>query len=313
MNPSPVEQFARDTFVKFVGGTIHKYYVDGIAMNTSVTSVVHQFFSHFDKSKTALNMIRGKNFWTDDVKYEKYWPLVKKKDEITAMYNSEDFWEDEDQYGHYWDGVKELSTRNAIKELITICEKEAVADIIDMWDRDGAEAAALGTAMHANIEEYYNNGTPLPNTKECHMFSQFDIHARSLGYRPFRQEQVVYDVSASLAGSIDELYINDSGNIWIVDWKRAKDIKMEGFGNKKGTGPMSDKNDCNYEHYSLQLNIYKYMLETHYGLKIARMSLVILHPNQDDYILLDASDNQKAVQLIMAARVKKFAGMTSHN
>ena len=65
-----MNEFMRDMHVTF-DAVEHKYHVRGLAMNTSVTSVVHQFFSKFNGQAVALNMIRGKKFWTDKEKYGK--------------------------------------------------------------------------------------------------------------------------------------------------------------------------------------------------------------------------------------------------
>lgn len=245
---------------------LHKYYVNGKAMSQSVTTVVHNYFSTFDGESIARSMLRGKSFWVD-----------------------------EEKYGKYWDNVKELS------------EKDAIQTIITMWDENRDEAAQLGTNMHESIENHLVNGSELPDTKECSMFLNFKALITSLGYVPYQFEKVVWDVSASIAGSVDAMFINPlTRDVWVVDWKRSKEIKMTAFRGKKGTGPMSNKQDCNYEHYSLQLNVYKYLLSNNFGEKIARMSLVILHPNQDDYILLDVADNQTAVESIMQERRRKY-------
>lgn len=244
----------------------HKYYLNDLQMEISVTGLVHEYFEKFDGQKIARLMLRGKNFWTD-----------------------------EDKYGKYWDLVAELE------------EQEAVRAIVNMWADGGAEASSAGTTMHQAIEDHFVLGKSLPDTKECRMFSNFEKHMTSLGYEPHEFEQIVWCAAASLAGSVDAQFINpDTQEIWLVDWKRSKEIKTTAYRGKKGFGPMSDKEDCNFEHYSLQLNIYKYMLVNFFGKNITRMSLVILHPNQDDYLLLDVTDNQRAVEQIMQARINRI-------
>ncbi len=48
-------------------------------------------------------------------------------------------------------------------------------------------------------------------------------------------------------------------------------------------GYLSDLDDCNANKYTLQLNIYRHMLQKNYGKKIVYLMLVILHPNQNTY------------------------------
>jgi hypothetical protein len=72
------------------------------------------------------------------------------------------------------------------------------------------------------------------------------------------------------------------GKFVIYDWKRSKEIKAENqFGN--GLAPLEHLPDCNYWHYTMQLNVYKWMLEKYYGLEVADLYLVILHPDNPSY------------------------------
>ena len=40
---------------------------------------------------------------------------------------------------------------------------------------------------------------------------------------------------------------------------------------------------CNYNHYTLQLNIYRHILQTKYQMNVIFLMLVILHPNQQGF------------------------------
>ena len=53
--------------------------------------------------------------------------------------------------------------------------------------------------------------------------------------------------------------------------------------------------DCNFYHYSLQLNTYKALLEKNYGVKVKGMYLVCLHPNNENksYQRIEVADLQK--------------------
>lgn len=159
-------------------------------------------------------------------------------------------------------------------------------EIKDLWKQGGNEASSLGTAMHLNIEYYYN-GLPFvdgfTDSKEYRLFKSYlKDHSH---YKPYRTEWTVYSKKYMLAGSIDMIYIDpeDSTKIVIADWKRSKEIK---FSNdwEKGHGPLSDIDNCNYWHYCLQLNIYRMILEKYYDKQVSDMFLVILHPDQEKYI-----------------------------
>jgi hypothetical protein len=86
----------------------------------------------------------------------------------------------------------------------------------------------------------------------------------------------------------------------MVDWKRSKEIKKFGF--KKGLGCCSHLQDCNFVHYTIQLNIYKYILEKNYGLKITDMYIVVFHPSNDSYLEYNIANEQELIDLIVTNR-----------
>jgi hypothetical protein len=107
---------------------------------------------------------------------------------------------------------------------------------------------------------------------------------------PYRSEWEVFTdatdgsgTKIKLCGSIDMVFRRKSdGKFVIYDWKRSKEIKSDNpF--KTGLAPLNHLPDTNYWHYTMQLNIYKWILETYYGLEVADLYLVILHPEQASY------------------------------
>jgi ATP-dependent exoDNAse (exonuclease V) beta subunit len=159
------------------------------------------------------------------------------------------------------------------------------SEIQTAWKKNGTEAAALGTAMHENIENYYN-GLPIDKnfkkTPEYKLFRKYLSDHKA--YQAYRTEWTVYSKVYRLAGSIDMVYKDpkDPNKLIIADWKRCKEIR---FSNKweKGLGALSDIDNCNYWHYCLQLNVYRMILEKYYGKTISEMFLVVLHPDQKEY------------------------------
>ncbi len=153
-----------------------------------------------------------------------------------------------------------------------------------LWSDNGATASEAGTEMHLAIEMYYNEAAALipPHvlqTKEWRYFMNF-VRATEGDIEPYRLEWEVFDTDIKLAGSIDAVFRRRSdGKFLIYDWKRSKEIKFENRF-QKGLGPMDHLDDCNYWHYSLQLSIYKYILEKEYGMSIVELAIIILHPDQ---------------------------------
>ena len=70
-----------------------------------------------------------------------------------------------------------------------------------------------------------------------------------------------------LAGQIDLLIVNGN-DVYIVDFKSNKEIKKTSFYDKKKKSnvmmkfPVNNLQDCNFNHYQLQLSTYAFMLQT---------------------------------------------------
>lgn len=152
------------------------------------------------------------------------------------------------------------------------------------WESSGKEASHLGTLMHADIERFFNREEVLnPNTKEFSHFLLFwgEFQRTNPGFYPCRTEWLVY--YDGIAGSIDFIVENAQGQIIILDWKRSGGIKMDNQ-YEKGLGPFAHLDNCNFWHYSLQLNIYRHILETKYNKQVVGMYIVVLHPDNPYYL-----------------------------
>ena len=234
----------RDDHITFHEPT-HKYYVNGSCKgNISCTGFVHEFFHHFDAKAIIAKMRRGPKWSTS-----KYFGMTDEQ-------------------------------------------------ISKQWNDNGKQASSAGTAMHLAIEQFLH-GAPeeidpaVLTTPEWRHFMAF---WRDCGddLEPYRSEWEVFTDSLEadddrkerkikLCGSIDMVFRRKSDGAFVIyDWKRSKEIKSD---NPFSTGlaPLDHLPDTNYWHYTLQLNIYKWMLETYYGLKIADLYLVILHPDNPSY------------------------------
>lgn len=150
------------------------------------------------------------------------------------------------------------------------------------WDRNRDIPASVGTAMHEHIEMYYNDEPHETTSKEFRTFSEYVNDFRDL--EPFRREWEIFDELAMVAGSVDMIYRgpDNPGCVIIVDWKRSKDIKTSNRW-QRGNDPLTRHlQDCNFVHYSLQLTLYKNILENRYGRTVTGTFFVILHPNQNN-------------------------------
>jgi len=155
-------------------------------------------------------------------------------------------------------------------------------EIKKQWSDNGKQASNAGTALHNDIECFYNS-IPVQNTsKEYLQFLEFHKEIGSQ-LKPYRTEWTVFDEDLQISGSIDMLFEDADGNLVIYDWKRSKGIKKTNFFESARTECINHFPNSNFWHYCLQLNTYKAILERKYGKKVTGMFLVSLHPIQDTW------------------------------
>lgn len=140
---------------------------------------------------------------------------------------------------------------------------------------------------------------------EWNYFLKFDREKiQANGWLPYRTEWRIWCGKLGIVGSIDLICLRskmDPTKIIIVDWKRSKEIKQDSP--SRGTGPLKGLSGGNFVHYSLQLNLYRYILERHYGFTVVGMFLAIFHPDAKDYQMLPVSpDYFKFVDKILQHR-----------
>lgn len=178
--------------------------------------------------------------------------------------------------------------------------------IEELWANKGKEASTAGTAMHLAIEQFMNGAYDviLPEIKETVEFKYFmnfwNDHGADL--EPWRAEWSVFSEEHMLCGQIDMLFRRKSdGAFLIYDWKRSREIKTSNEFSK-GYAPVSHLEDCNYWHYTLQLNLYRWILENLYDMRIADMYLIICHPENKNYKRMRLNRLQKEVEDMLACR-----------
>ena len=91
-------------------------------------------------------------------------------------------------------------------------------------------------------------------------------------------EVILYSEELKISGTVDILALNKyTGKYDIIDWKTSKKINKKSFNGKMGIkSPTKKIMDCNFSHYSLQLSLYRYILERYYGLEIENQYIVHL-------------------------------------
>jgi ATP-dependent exoDNAse (exonuclease V) beta subunit len=201
--------------------------------------------------------------------------------------------------------VKNIMKSPRMKDVAYKYHGMTAKEITDGWEKNRVEASNAGTKLHADIENYYNNIEVSNTSIEYGYFKMYlsDFHH----IIPYRTEWMVYDEEWKISGSIDMLYENPDGSLIIADWKRAKEITYDSPYKKVAIPScISHIPDTNFWHYSLQLNIYRAILERNYGKRVSSLYLVRLHPDNPyktyDKINVPLMDNE--ISILMEYRKK---------
>tara|TARA_Y100001934_G_C12120243_1_gene662768 strand:- start:71 stop:778 length:708 start_codon:yes stop_codon:yes gene_type:complete len=137
-----------------------------------------------------------------------------------------------------------------------------------------------GSNVHKEIELFLENKTQPSELKARLALNWLDRYCSRSDIEVFT-EVIVYSSEIKVAGMVDILlYYKNDDTYEVIDWKTTKEIKTASFKNKMGIHPISsDLMDCNFNHYALQLSMYRYLLETYYGLNIKNQ--MIAHLNDE--------------------------------
>jgi hypothetical protein len=124
---------------------------------------------------------------------------------------------------------------------------------------------------------------------------------------PIRTELIIYDRESLIAGMLDMLFWNikmKEFQIW--DWKTNKDFTSE----MKSRHLLNDLfmlEDCDLELYSLQLELYKYIIEKNTPIKLGKSYLVWFSHNNDNYQIIETKDRKYYIDCIVKNRIAQLA------
>jgi len=159
-------------------------------------------------------------------------------------------------------------------------------DIKTKWKNESDRAIELGTWYHNQREadildckSINREGHDLPIYKSLEVDGIKTAPEQKLteGIYP---EHFVYLKSAGICGQSDRVEVVN-GKVHVYDYKTNKEIKKESYRNWEGISkkmlvPVDHLDDCNFNHYSLQLSFYMYMIIKH-NPKLKPGSLILDH------------------------------------
>ena len=175
------------------------------------------------------------------------------------------------------------------------------------WEKNRIVSSNRGTLLHWHVEMFLNGAHIWgPFSTEFGYFLDFYKNFMlSRGLEPIRTEFSIFHTGLACAGQIDFLarYIGTETYV-IIDWKRTKEIKLSNrFQNL--LPPMQHLDQTNLNTYSLQLNFYRYILQTEYGLRVDELYLVVLYENNECPHVIPVAILAKEVDMIVQHEKEK--------
>jgi ATP-dependent exoDNAse (exonuclease V) beta subunit len=158
--------------------------------------------------------------------------------------------------------------------------------LVREWSRKRDEAATFGSRVHLMAEKIILNDDERA-ADDCVESARDQAYLDAVkeairrirnGYEFVETEKIVFSPSLKVAGTIDLLLRSRAtGEFVVADWKTNREIKHSAFRQERGLGPCSEIENCNFNHYSLQISSYAELLIGEKYLATPSIRGVLLH------------------------------------
>ena len=226
----------------------HRYFNidDESIIYTSVTTLIGKYEPEFDSEFTSKYKALEKLLPSDVWKKEKggLWKSHKIPKDFLEVYNISE------------------SELNKVQQ-----------DILDEWAKINKESCERGTKIHAELENSFYTAGDNVTLQKFGIGGKFtckkDYSDLDLDYGVYPEYLIHYDnpkIGLHIAGQVD-LIVKNCNDIVIIDHKTNKKIEQKGFydssirSTEKMLYPLTHLDECNFNHYQLQLSTYAWMLQ----------------------------------------------------
>jgi len=226
--------------------------------------------------------------------------------------------------------IKELDRELSYKEWPDIIDelKEAMKSIKQKWDFERYYGTTRGSLVHEYALHRVNNRIIYPYELVYQdpkigdqlkkdlpiLFDQVNDFAKqfmSHGFVPIKEECVVHSKDPYLSGQIDLLSYNvNADGFYIFDYKTDKEIRYENKYGSKMIGICSHLDDCEWNKYCLQVNLYKYMLEISTDVKVKGMFIIWFNKDNESFQRLKVPDLSDLINSITYEQQQKQRTIT---
>jgi len=221
---------------------------------------------------------------------------------------------------HYQEEFQEDYWSNYKANEYTLTQQE----VLRAWDFINKKGTIKGSAIHDYAENLFQNKV-FPYPKELILnefgfdpvFSEYEITKKHVDkfYNdvkgkliPIRTEMVVYDKESLIGGMLDIMFYNiKAKQFQIWDWKTNKKFDKE-MKSRHFKDELYMLEDSDLEIYSLQLAMYKLIIEKNTGIKLGKSYVVWFSHNNENYEIIETKDRTYYANLIMNKRILEVVG-----
>lgn len=194
--------------------------------------------------------------------------------------------------------------KDIIAYKVSIKESKTKQEVIQEW----YDSAIIGTELHKCAELMFQSKgykpDPIVTNKLYKMLHQFHTDYKNI-LALVRAELVIADNDYGVGGMIDKLFYNtieDELQIW--DYKTSK--KITTTSKSKMINGLNHLEASKYNTYSLQLSIYKKIIEKNTNLKIGKSYLCWINEENDSYQVIETKYFDTESTLMLNNRIDEY-------
>lgn len=161
-----------------------------------------------------------------------------------------------------------------------------------------------GTDLHAYCEAVLNGeDVECPDVPEYKLMEQFFDKNDHIQW--YRSEWRVFCDKAMVAGALDACSEISPGVLHIWDFKRVHHFDEDPLKDrdlryaKKLKPPFEHLRSSHRTMYSLQLSIYALIIENNYGMRVDRLSLIVVYPDMHEPLIIDLPYMKEEAHMIL--------------
>jgi ATP-dependent exoDNAse (exonuclease V) beta subunit len=241
----------------------HSYRINGEIAKYSVTKLLKKYEKPFPRDEMAKHVARKKGVLIEDILHE---------------------WDYKRDYSSHRGSEFHLFAENYLQRRQLPLDKKAFISFITQ---------GCDYYQESTVVKYYE--------EQAHLITNFlnFYNWWKIDHILVKPEFVVGDEEASVCGTIDNLSYNIKTKKFVIfDYKTNKAIDKKNSRGENLLPPFNYLPSCELSKYSLQLHLYKHIIEKNTGMEVGGCFIVWVN-GKEDYELIECLDLSKEVVQIL--------------